>query len=88
MKHVGKSGSAIAAAAFALAVAGSGIAVPSGAHAQGEAKIQCTGVNVCKGHSDCKTATSNCKGLNDCKGQGFVSLTQFECEKVGGKWEG
>ncbi|MCB1415523.1 MAG: hypothetical protein KDJ64_03830 [Nitratireductor sp.] len=87
MKHIGKSGSAIAAAAFVLAIAGSGIAVPSGAHAE-DSKIQCVGVNVCKGHSDCKTATSNCKGLNDCKGQGFVSLTQHECQAVGGKWEG
>ena len=87
MKHIGKSGAAVAAAAFALAITGAGIATPSGAQAQ-DAKVQCMGVNSCKGHSDCKTATSNCKGLNDCKGQGFVSLTQHECQAVGGKWEG
>ena len=87
MKHIGKSGAAVAAAAFALAITGAGIVAPSGAQAQ-DAKVQCMGVNSCKGHSDCKTATSNCKGLNDCKGQGFVSLTQHECQAVGGKWEG
>ena len=86
MKHIGKSGAAVAAAAFALAVTGAGIAAPSGAQAQ-DAKIQCMGVNSCKGHSDCKTASSSCKGLNACKGQGFLELTKAECDQQGGSYE-
>lgn len=86
MKHIGKSGAAVAAAAFALAITGTGIAVPSGVQAA-EDKVQCVGVNSCKGHSDCKTATSSCKGLNACKGQGFLELTKAECDEQGGTYE-
>ena len=86
MKHIGKSGTALAAAAFALAVTGAGIAAPSAAKAE-EGKVQCMGVNSCKGHSDCKTASSSCKGLNNCKGQGFLELTKAECDEKGGTYE-
>lgn len=44
-----------------------------------EAKVQCEGVNACKGQSACKTANNGCKGQNSCKGQGFLELTQKEC---------
>ena len=44
-----------------------------------EAKVQCEGVNACKGQSSCKTAHNACKGQNSCKGQGFLELTQKEC---------
>ena len=83
MKHIGKSGSVLAAAALALAV--SGIA-PVPAHAD-DAKVHCVGVNSCKGQSECKTASSSCKGLNSCKGQGFLSMTKAECDSAGGKVE-
>jgi len=46
---------------------------------------QCYGVNVCKGHNDCKTANNSCKGHAACKGQGFVMTTASSCEAVGGK---
>jgi hypothetical protein len=45
-----------------------------------EAKVQCTGVNSCKGQSACKTANNACKGMNSCKGQGFLELTKKECD--------
>ena len=44
-----------------------------------EAKVQCTGVNSCKGQSSCKSAKNSCKGMNSCKGQGFVEMTKSEC---------
>jgi hypothetical protein len=44
-----------------------------------EAKIQCFGVNACKGQSSCKSAKNSCQGLNACKGKGFVEMTRSEC---------
>lgn len=86
MKHIGKSGTALAAAAFTLAVSGAGVGLPTTAVAA-DAKVQCMGVNSCKGHSDCKTASSSCKGLNSCKGQGFLELTKEECMEQGGTFD-
>lgn len=52
-----------------------------------EAKVHCSGINECKGHSECKTASNACKGQNECKGKGFVATTAEECEAKGGKVE-
>ncbi len=82
MKLTKTSGVTIAAAAAALVIGGA-VAVPSSAQAQ--EKVQCFGVNACKGQGACKTASNDCKGKNACKGQGFVSLTKAECEAKGGK---
>ena len=83
MKHIGKSGAVLAAAAFAMAIGG---LAPAPAQAD-DAKIHCLGVNSCKGQSECKTGNSSCKGLNECKGQGFLSMTKTECDAAGGKVE-
>lgn len=80
MKQFTKSGAALAAAAFSLALAGAVAPAQST-----EAKVMCMGVNACKGQSECKTAASSCKGLNACKGQGFLGLTEAECSAAGGK---
>lgn len=45
----------------------------------------CYGVNVCKGHNDCKTAENACKGHAVCKGHGFVALSAATCDDIGGK---
>ena len=47
--------------------------------------VHCYGVNKCKGHNDCKTASNACKGHSSCKGHGFVSLSDKACDHVGGK---
>lgn len=47
--------------------------------------IHCNGVNVCKGHNDCKTASNSCAGHAKCKGQGFVSTPAKACTDIGGK---
>lgn len=47
--------------------------------------IHCTGVNVCAGHNDCKTADNACKGHAKCKGTGFVSTPAKACKDLGGK---
>ncbi len=68
---------ASAAAVFAMSTA----ATINIAHAQSapSAKVQCFGVNSCKGQSDCKSGNHDCKGQNDCKGQGFKSLSAASC---------
>jgi len=47
--------------------------------------VHCYGVNVCKGHNDCKTANNACGGHASCKGTGFVSTTEKSCSDIGGK---
>jgi hypothetical protein len=77
------SGAAVAAAAAALFISGcASMGQPSGAQS---AKVQCFGVNSCKGQSDCKSASNACKGQNSCKGKGFVSMTKSECDAAGGR---
>ena len=81
MKHISKSGAALAAAAFTLALAGATTA-PSVSYADDE--IHCQGVNACKGQAACKTATNSCKGQAACKGQGWINATRANCNKWGG----
>jgi uncharacterized membrane protein len=82
MKFIAMSGAVLAAAAFSFAVSGVGIATTALAE---DGKIMCSGVNSCKGHSECKTANSSCKGHNACKGHGWLSLSKADCDAHGGK---
>ena len=77
------SGVALAAAAVALFATG---AIVAPAAYAADSMVHCAGLNSCKGHSDCKTATSECKGMNSCKGQGWVGkASDKECMDAGGK---
>ena len=49
-----------------------------------EAEVKCFGVNKCKGHNDCKTASNACKGHASCKGHGFIKMSKHACEEIGG----
>lgn len=81
--NVKKSGLAIATAAAALFATGA-VVVP--AQAADAGFVKCSGINGCKGTSECKTATSGCKGHNACKGQGWVKKDTAEaCTGAGGK---
>lgn len=78
----------ITGAALALAAAGlMGISTLSMAEGKGaQAKsVHCHGVNSCKGHNDCKSASNACKGKASCKGKGFVSMSKSACDNIGGK---
>ncbi len=77
-----KSGAAIAATAAAFLLSGTATATVAVAD---ETKVQCFGVNACKGQGACKTASNECKGQNACKSQGFVLLTGPDCTAKGGK---
>ena len=77
------TGLALAAAAAALFALGT---APVAVQAAGDMGVQCTGINSCKGTSECKTAKSECKGQNSCKGQGWTKAKSAEeCTKAGGK---
>ena len=79
-----KSGAAIAAAAAALFATGVQAATPMPAADGG---IKCTGINGCKGQSECATAKNQCMGQNACKGQGFTETTKKDCKVAGGQFE-
>lgn len=77
-----KTGLSIATAAAALFAT---TAFSSAAQAADDGMVKCSGINSCKGSSECKTAKSECKGHNSCKGQGWVSKkTAEECKTAGG----
>jgi len=79
---IGKlSGAALALAAASLFASG---AVAPVAMAD-EAKVHCTGVNSCKGKSECAGADNSCHGQNSCKGKGWMSMTEKQCTDKGGK---
>ena len=81
MKHLSKSGAVLAAAALSLAMTGATYA-PALAK---DAKVHCSGINSCKGTSECATSNSACKGQNSCKGHGWVFATKGDCKAKGGK---
>jgi hypothetical protein len=81
MSKTFKAGSVIAAAAVALALSGVVLTTPAFASA---AKVECLGINSCKGTSECKTATNECKGHNECKGKGMTKATEKACKAKGG----
>lgn len=75
-------GLAAATAAFALLATG----VPLISAAGNDSGVKCAGLNECKGHSECQSATNECKGLNGCKGEGWVTKSSAEeCMAAGGK---
>ncbi len=47
-------------------------------------QVHCYGINACKGHNDCKTASNACKGQGSCKGKGFIALPSSSCSAGGG----
>ncbi len=75
----------IKGAVIASAVAGMfAAAMPAVVHAKGAEKVKCSGINDCKGKSECKTATSSCAGTNGCKGKGWISVSEKECKSKKG----
>lgn len=64
-----------AAGMFAMTVAGPAAAAQA-------PMVKCEGVNACKGKGGCKGAKNACKGQNGCKGQGFMEMSQADCDKA------
>jgi hypothetical protein len=81
------SGAAIATAAAAMILSGGASMASSHSDSQ-EAKVNCYGVNACKGTTACKTANNACKGQNACKGSGWLPMSKADCDAKGGTVKG
>ena len=79
--HTNKATRAAIATAAALLFSNMAVAPASAA----DAKVKCEGVNSCKGTSACSTANNACQGQNKCKGEGYLLLTQAECDAAKAK---
>ena len=80
MKISACSTTALAVTAISLALAGT---ITPATAATG--KVQCLGVNSCKGKSDCHSPKNTCQGMNSCKGQGWSFVESAKaCEAAGG----
>jgi len=75
----------VSGAALALSAAGLFACAPAATTVSENAEVSCYGVNKCKGHNDCKTASNACKGHAACKGQGFVKMSKHARDETGGK---
>ncbi len=72
----------VAAAALAFSTAPITSAFANSHH---NGKVECYGLNSCKGKGSCKSGLNSCKGKNSCKGEGVVmKKSKQECEKAGG----
>lgn len=52
--------------------------------AEKTSKVDCGGVNECKGQGTCKTEKHGCGGQNECKGQGVLTMSEEDCKAKGG----
>ncbi|SHF13521.1 hypothetical protein SAMN04487965_1449 [Microbulbifer donghaiensis] len=87
------TGASLALAAASLITSGASLANQKQASSGDTTDlVHCYGVNVCKGHNDCKTANNDCGGKSSCKGSSFVAMPSKACADVGGKvsddWKG
>lgn len=48
------------------------------------AKVNCAGINACKGTGECSGDGHGCAGMNTCKGKGWITVTAAECSKKKG----
>ena len=71
-------------AALALSAAGMVGTATTVSASGSSADVHCYGVNKCKGHNDCKSASNACKGMASCKGKGFVAMSPKACDDIGG----
>jgi uncharacterized membrane protein len=79
--NISKKATGLALAITAAGMMGSASVIASPSETT---NVHCYGVNVCKGHNDCKTAENACKGQAECKGHGFVSMSAEACDHIGG----
>ncbi len=82
MARAVNKGSLLLASAVAgmLAFAGT----PGSASAEEAAKVNCYGVNKCKGSGACGGQGHSCAGENACKGQGYLDIEKETCLNIEG----
>ena len=75
-------GSLLLASAVAGMMAFAG--APGTASAGEGEKVNCYGVNKCKGTGGCGGKGHSCAGENACKGQGYLDIDKETCLKIEG----
>jgi hypothetical protein len=80
--QINKVSSAALAAAAAMMLSSGLVGVTLAADA---ATVKCSGVNSCKGTSECKSAKNSCKGQNSCKGTGWTTMSKADCDAAKAK---
>jgi len=70
-------------AAMAAGLFTTGVAVTT--QAADTDKVQCHGINACKGKGACHTKEHACGGKNSCKGKGWLLTTEKDCKAKGGR---
>jgi uncharacterized membrane protein len=78
-------GMIIASAAAGLILAGAVATRADQQEKKAGEKVNCSGINACKGKGSCAGPSSSCAGQNSCKGKGVVETTPEDCAKQGGK---
>lgn len=82
------TGMLIAAAAAAFFASNT---LSAGSAPAADAKVQCLGINSCRGQGECSNTDAavdklhGCAGVNACKGKGWLTVTAKECKAKGGK---
>jgi len=59
-------------------------ATPGSASADDSGKVNCYGVNKCKGTGSCGGKGHSCAGENACRGQGYLKIDKETCLKIEG----
>jgi uncharacterized membrane protein len=57
---------------------------PSSVSAGESEKVNCYGVNECKGTGACGGKGHSCAGKNACKGQGYIKIDKETCLQIEG----
>ena len=57
---------------------------PGSASAEETEKVNCYGVNKCKGAGACGGKAHSCAGENTCKGQGYLKIDKETCLSIEG----
>lgn len=78
-----KTSATMTGIALAFAAAGMMGAATVNAAPSESATVHCYGVNVCKGHNDCKVSGNACNGQNDCKTADNACKGQADCQTAG-----
>ncbi|MEN8184051.1 MAG: hypothetical protein ABFS46_16105 [Myxococcota bacterium] len=71
----------LASAAAGLLTLGAGASLVAAEEAE---KVNCYGVNKCKGTGACGGKGHSCAGENACKGQGYLKIDAETCLKIQG----
>lgn len=76
------TGAAAAIAAATMLLAGCESMPGSTSSKANSADVHCYGVNACKGHTACATASNKCKGM------GWMPMSASDCAAKGGTVKG